>query len=390
MNAPTSSLKVALLNPSYWPEVRRGAERMVRELADGLLARGHSVRLITSHAGRPSRVQEDGMEVLRLWRPPDSRLQRRMFDDHLTHAPLAYLALRAGRDDVANALSAPDAVAAGRWRDASRRGVAVFSYMGIPTRRFLVGRRLRLHTTVTACRSCDAVVALSKAAADAFWHNLGVRAEVINPGVDVQWFSPDGERAAQPTIFCNASLEVEYKRVGMLIEALPIVRRERPGVKLLLLRPRNRALADRVSQCKGVELLSPEPGKDDETLLAAYRSAWICALPSLGEAFGLVLVESLACGTPVVGTSAGGIPEIIDRPTVGRLFGGTELELAAAIIETLELAEQTDTANACRDRALEALKSANCRRIWGAIRQTTRASRLSYSRAKFGSRERDE
>ncbi len=33
--------RVALLHPVYWPEVRRGAERMTRELADGLAARGH-------------------------------------------------------------------------------------------------------------------------------------------------------------------------------------------------------------------------------------------------------------------------------------------------------------------------------------------------------------
>ena len=34
---------VALLNPVFWPEVRRGSERFARELADGLLARGHDV-----------------------------------------------------------------------------------------------------------------------------------------------------------------------------------------------------------------------------------------------------------------------------------------------------------------------------------------------------------
>ena len=44
-------MKVALLTPVYWPEVRRGTERFARELADGLVARGHAPRIVTGHAG---------------------------------------------------------------------------------------------------------------------------------------------------------------------------------------------------------------------------------------------------------------------------------------------------------------------------------------------------
>ena len=49
-----------------------------------------------------------------------------------------------------------------------------------------------------------------------------------------------------------------------------------------------------------------------EPLVDAYRSAWVSALPSHDEAFGLVLAEALACGTPVVGSNDGGVPELID------------------------------------------------------------------------------
>src|SRR5258708_1559062 len=47
-----------------------------------------------------------------------------------------------------------------------------------------------------------------------------------------------------------------------------------------------------------------------------YGEAWVSALPAVDEAFGLALVESLACGTPVVGYAQGGIPEILDRPGI--------------------------------------------------------------------------
>jgi glycosyltransferase involved in cell wall biosynthesis len=326
---------------------------MARELADGLISSGHRVRLITSHPGLPSRTNEDGLEVVRLWRPPDGRLRRRLYESYLTHAPFSYLALYSRDDDIAHALYPPDAIVAARW--ARHRGAAaVFSYMGIPERSYLVARRGRLDAIVAACRDADRVVALSTAAADAFWNTLGVRAQVIRPGVDVSHFTPGGEKAPQPTIFCNASFEVAHKRVDMLVRALPLVRRSRPDARLVLFRPRDAALAQRLErECDGVELISAEPGQDDALLLDSYRCSWITALPSRGEAFGLVLAESLACGTPVVGTRSGGMPEIIDRGEVGRLFDGDEAALAEALLETLEIAEQPATAAACRERALE-------------------------------------
>jgi D-inositol-3-phosphate glycosyltransferase len=58
----------------------------------------------------------------------------------------------------------------------------------------------------------------------------------------------------------------------------------------------------------------------EETLLAAaYREATVTVLPSEYEAFGLVLLESLAQGTPVIASRVGGIPEFIDDERAGLL-----------------------------------------------------------------------
>jgi len=58
---------------------------------------------------------------------------------------------------------------------------------------------------------------------------------------------------------------------------------------------------------------------DDAMLSAAYREARVTVLPSEYEAFGLVLLESLAAGTPVVASRVGGIPEVVEDGRAGLL-----------------------------------------------------------------------
>lgn len=346
-----SPLRVALLSPCYWPECRRGTERFTRELADGLLARDQRPRLITSHPGLPRRSVEDGLEVLRLPRPPDGRLLRRGYEPYLTHLPLSYGALRAGRDDVAHAMYPADALAAARWRRRTGRP-AILSFMGIPDRRGLRQFRGRLEVLLRALEGCDAVVALSAHAADAFQYWLGYEPRVIAPGVDLRAFQLGPGRAAEPTIICTAAAEEPRKHVGLLIEAFALLRRELPSARLVLSRPRDL----KQLRASGIDVdaagVAWESLDDTRTLAAAYADAWVAALPSVAEAFGLVLLEALACGTPVVGYRDGGIPELIDDARVGRLFDRLEADaLAGALLEAIELAGDPETAAACRAHA---------------------------------------
>ena len=331
--------RVALLAPCTWPEVRRGGERLVRDLGAGLIERGHDARLITSHPGSPSRDVEDGLEVIRSRRLPEGRLRRRLVEDYVTHVPFSYMHLMRGDYDLAHAFHGPDALAAVRWSQRTGKP-AVFTFLGLPTRRNLVQRRGRLQAVLKAADGSDAVIALSQAAADGFRRELGIEAQVIHPGVDLNRFKPHADRSEHPTILCASDPAVEAKRVPLLIDAFKRLRKRRRRARLILQAPKDEALAATL-QDDGIELT------DGRNLAELYSTAWTLALPSYGEAFGLVLTEALACGTPVVGANT----EVITDET-GRVFTGDDpKDLAKALTETLELAKEPSTRDKCRARA---------------------------------------
>ena len=357
------SRRVALLNFAFWPEVQRGTERIVHDLAADLVARGHRPRVITSHPGRGTTAVEDGFEIVRNRRPPDAPLRLRRFQDNLTHVPLSYLTLQRGDDELAHAFYQTDALAAVAWARKTGRP-AVFSYMGIPSRATATYKRGRMKTTERVIDNADAVIGLSKAACDALWRWWGVEARLIYPGVDLSGFSRDGagpapargasghppaERAEHPTIACAASPDDERKRVPLLLEAFARIRRDHPRARLVLMRPRSARLEQQLAG-DGVEFFDPSPN----AVADVFSRSWVSALPSKEEAFGLVVVESLATGTPVVAANEAGPAEILDRDGIGSLFDEPTPEaVARALLETLELARDRGTAERARARAAD-------------------------------------
>jgi len=337
-------VEVALLHPYYWPEVRRGSERVVHDLGAGLTAAGHRSRIVTTHPSLRGWSLEDGVAVRRLARRPERLARVAGLPAPAGHLPALAAHLHRRPPDVAHAFYVGEGLAALAWRRATGRP-AVLSVMGLPHELSYGGRR-QARAAVRVARRMDAVVAISAAVADGVHAHLGGRVEIIHPGVDLEAFAPGGGRAAAPTLYCPAALDDPRKQAALLLGAFARVRAARPDARLVIERPRDAALAASLAAQDGVETLAA--ARDDATLVARYRRAWTTVLPSRREAFGLVLAEALACGTPGVGAREGGIPEVIGGDGVGRLHEpGDEKDLAHALLEGLELGGDPAVGAAC-------------------------------------------
>ncbi len=159
-------MDVALLHPYYWPEVRRGSERVVHDLAAGFATEGHAATVLTTHAARRAATRvEDGVTVRRLGRRPERLAAWTGLPAPAAHLPAAWRALRAAAPDVAHALYVGEGLAALAWARRAGRP-AVFSAMGLPHAQGAVGRGRALAAARRVAGGVDAVVAISAAVAE--------------------------------------------------------------------------------------------------------------------------------------------------------------------------------------------------------------------------------
>jgi glycosyltransferase involved in cell wall biosynthesis len=322
-------LRIALTSVHSWPAVQRGAERYLHELSQALQGAGHDVRVLST--GRPAHELVGGVPVRRV-PPRGSGLgAERVFGAQA----LAHLA--GSRMDVWHATSTGDAAAAatvGRLRPKLR---TVFTDHGFPVR----ASRARRGDAVLHQRVVDGIgsyVCVSEAAGQWLTRDFGRTAEVVPPGVDTSVFRPGGIRGARPTVLYSGSLDESRKGVRLLVQAVALV----PEAVLQLVGPGRPDLTGLPVEHVDVRGLAPR-----EELPTLYQQAWVTALPSTAEPFGMALIESLACGTPGVARADGGGPVEILRPGCGELCEGTPEALA----EALQKAMATADPQACRARA---------------------------------------
>ncbi|HEY4027872.1 MAG TPA: glycosyltransferase family 4 protein [Candidatus Dormibacteraeota bacterium] len=160
------------------------------------------------------------------------------------------------------------------------------------------------------------LLTVSAAARDEIVREMGVSAAsiaVVPNGVDAAQFRPMPERRRTPgRIVATASADVPLKGLDPLLRAFAILRARRPAELVVIGRPRpdgpTPKLLDELGLHDSVRFVSGIP---DEELIAIYAEAEVAVVPSLYEGFSLPAVEAMACGLPLVATTAGALPEVV-------------------------------------------------------------------------------
>ncbi|HLL08470.1 MAG TPA: glycosyltransferase [Nocardioidaceae bacterium] len=327
----------------------------VAALASALADRGHQVDVYTRRDGwqLPDGVALcPGVEVVHVPAGPPVSLPK---DELLPYMPafgrwLAQEWSGARRPDVVHAhfwmsglasLQAADEVGVPVVQTFHALGVVKRRHQGTsdPSPRTRVRAESRLagnvDLVVATCR--DEVRELARLGAPV------ERVRVIPCGVDVEHFTPEGPRLLPPgpaRLLCVSRL-VERKGVDTVVRALPAL----PGVELVIAGGPNAdelphdaeatrlsALAERLDVADRVRLIGRVQHEDMPALL---RSADVVVSTPWYEPFGIVPLEAMACGRPVVGTAVGGLLDTVQPNVTGLLVPPRDPAAVASAVRTL-------------------------------------------------------
>ena len=217
-------------------------------------------------------------------------------------------------------------------------------------------RRIRHAIEQAVYRRARVLVVLSEAFREVLVEDYGVareRIHVVPPGVELDRFTPGDRGDARdrlgvpPGAFVAVTARRLVSRMGLdvLLEAWRSVAEERDDALLLVA---GEGAERDVLEARAAGLPVRFLGRvDDATLVDAYRAADVSVVPSVAlEGFGLVALESLACGTPVVVTDVGGLPGAVRELDPSLVVpAGDAAALAARILAPLP------NAAACRTHA---------------------------------------
>lgn len=327
-------MRVGIVCPYTW-DVPGGVQAHIRDLADELLVLGHEVSVLAPideperaelpayvvPAGRALPVPYNG-SVARLAFGPLSLTRTRRW-------------LREGRFDVLH-LHEPTVPSLSMLACFAARGPMVATFHTATTR----SRALQMFGTALqpGLEKITGRIAVSPAARRVVMEHLGGDAVLVPNGVNVRRFrGVEPFARSAPTVCFLGRIDEPRKGLAVLLAALPELLRRVPDVRLLVAGPGDLEqvresipahLRDRV------ELLGLVSDVDKARVYATGQV--YCAPNTHGESFGIVLIEAMAAGTPVVASDLEAFRRVLDHGRAGVLVPvGDAQALAGALADLL-------------------------------------------------------
>lgn len=191
--------------------------------------------------------------------------------------------------------------------------------------------------TRNVLQRCDYVTALSQALKQAVI-DLGISSDsvqVIPNGVDTTHFIPPTNTKRDKVILYVGTL-IERKGLKYLFTAVPKVLRTFPDYRLVLVGdgPQNASLHQLAKDLGILEQVSFVGFQPPDQIRTWMQRAQALVLPSTEEGMGVVLLEAMACGTPIIGSRVDGIQDVIS-PDVGLLVPPADSSALTEAIQTL-------------------------------------------------------
>ena len=365
-NFNAASASILTVGVGWFPKTPGGLERYIYELIHTLAANQDQIELCG--VGLPE-IELDLPIKLTNLTSPDSAIWQRLWSIRNN-----FKKTRLGKPD---AINLHFALYSFPILDLLPKGVPItFNFHGpwaseskqeVSNRKLSIFLKRRLIEQSTYNR-CDRFIVLSKAFGNILHQNYQIpwnKINIIPGGVNINQFQPNlspqeartqlGWPNNRPILFTSRRL---VHRVGLdkLLQALVIIKPKIPDIWL--------AIAGRGPLQATLEQQARELGLEnnvkflgflpDEQLPIAYQAADLTVMPSQSfEGFGLAIVESLACGTPVLCTPVGGMPEILTPFSPELITTSTEAsdiaeKLTQVLLENLPIPSR----QACRQYAV--------------------------------------
>ena len=347
------ALRIGIACPYTW-DVPGGVQQHVHDLADSLIRLGHEVSVLTPvddadtadlpsyvvPAGRAVPVPYNGSVARLVFGPLSLARTRRWlregeFDVLHVHEPTV-----PSVSMLATFAASGPMVATFHTATARSRALQVFGNALQPALEKITGR-----------------IAVSPAARRVIVEHLGGDAVLIPNGVDVARFEgalPLPGQPDVPTVVFLGRIDEGRKGLAVLLEALPELVRRVPDVRLLVAGPGDveQVRSAVPASLRGhVELLG-QVSEDDKARVYASGDVY-CAPNTHGESFGIVLVEAMATGTPVVASDLEAFRRGLEDGAAGVLVPVRDAgALAEALAELLYDAPRRQRLAAAASRAV--------------------------------------